>query len=187
MFVLVTHASIHVDFCCKRDLAKRSKRERISHEGNTLPLESEALSGQSRLVFRIRLTSVLPHHVVDPFAVGLQPVTTSKLGREVHPGTGVTTSANLVRDTVLGVLAHALVEGLVGPEIIQVLGNSRGVADVDEETVLSVLDLEGNTASARADDRFAFVDALGDLDFEALAGGELEDDLGARHESIQNY
>jgi len=47
--------------------------------------------------------------------------------------------------------------------------------------------LEWNTASARANDRFAFVDALGDLDFEALAGGELEDDLGARHESIQNY
>lgn len=67
------------------------------------------------------------------------------------------------------------------------LCDSRGVADVDEETVLAVLDLKGNTTSARADDRFAFVDTLGDLDFEALAGGELEDDLGARHESIQNY
>lgn len=163
------------------------KRERISHEVNTLFLESEGLSGESRLRFRVSFTCVLPHHVVDPSAVGLQPVTSSKLGREVHPGSGVTTSADLVRDTVLGVLAHALVESLVGPEIIQVLGNSRGVADVDEVTVLAVLDLEGNTAGARANDRFAFVDALGDLNFKALAGGELEDDLGARHESIQNY
>lgn len=176
---------IYICRFCKRGLAREGTQE--GDGANTLLLESEGLSGESRLIFRVNLTCVLPHHVVDPSAVGLQPVTTSKLGREVHPGGGVTTSADLVRDAVLGEVAHALVEGLVGPEIIQVLCNGRGVADVDEETVLAVLDLEGDTASARANDRFALVDGLGDLDFEALAGGELEDDLGARHESIQDY
>jgi len=177
----------------QRDLASRitietlPKKERITHEVNTLLLESEGLSGESRLFLRVNLTRVLPHHVVDPPAVGLQPVTSSKLGREVHPGSGVTPSTDLVRDTVLCELAHALVESLFCPEIIQVLCNSRGVADVDEETVLAMLDLEGDTASTCANDRFAFVDALGNLDFEALAGGELEDDLGARHEGIQDY
>ena len=184
----MTGASIYVDL--QKRLGKQVHQGEGTQEGdgvNTLLLESEGLSGESRLAFRVKLTCVLPHHVVDPFAVGLQPVTTSKLGREVHPGGGVTTSADFVRDAGLGEFAHALVEGFVGPEIIQVLCNSRGVADVDEETVLAVLDLEGDTASARANDRFAFVDGLGDLDFEALAGGELEDDLGARHESIQDY
>ena len=151
------------------------KRERT----NTLLLESEALSGQPGLIIHISLTRVLPHHVIDPPAVGLQPVTSGELGREVHPGSSVTTSADFVRDTVLSVIAHPLVEGLVGPEVVQMLCDSGGVADIDEETVLAVLDLEGDTTSTRANNGFAFVDALGDLDFEALAGGELEDDLSA--------
>ena len=157
-----------------------SQEKRTPHNANTLLLlESEGLSGEPGLLIRVSLTRILPHHVVYPPAVRLQPVTSGKLGREVHPGSSVTTGTDLVRDTVLGILAHALVEGLVGPEVVQVLRDSRRVADIDEVTVLAMLDLEGDTTSTRANDGFAFVDALGDLDFEALAGGELEDDLGA--------
>ena len=169
------------------DYRRVSQEGEHIHEVNTLFPESEGLSGESGLVIQVGLACVLPQHVVDPSAVGLQPVTSGKLGREVHPGSSITPSADLVRDTVLRVLAHALVEGFIGPEVVQVLSNSRRVADVDEETVLAVLHLEGNTASTRANDGFAFVDALRDLDFEALAGGELEDDLGARHESVEDY
>jgi len=140
--------------------SKQNHQTEISHEFDSLLLEREGLSGESGLIILVWLTRILPHHVVDPPAVRLQVVTRGELGREVHPSSSVTPSTDFVGDTVLGLLAHALVEGLVRPEVVQVLCNSRRVADVDEETVLAVLDLEGDTTGTRANDRFALVDGL---------------------------
>ena len=47
----------------------------------------------------------------------------------------------------------------------------------NEEAGLAMLDLEGDAASLGGDDGLAFVDGLGDFDFEALTRGQLQRDL----------
>ena len=72
------------------------------------------------------------------------------------------------------VLRHAVVERDVRVEVVHVARNLRVVAGLGEEAGLAVLDLERDAAGGGGDDGLAGVDGLGDLDLEALAGGELE-------------
>lgn len=86
----------------------------------------------------------------------------------------------------LGVLAHIIVEIVVGVQVEHVLGNGVVVADVAEVAGLAVNDLEGDTARTASDDGFAGVQSLGDLDFESFTDGKLEGELGVGHQGVQD-
>lgn len=146
----------------------------------------EDLPWQARFALLVGLPAVLPHHIVDPLAVGLQFLTAGKLGGQVHPGRRVTPSADLVRNARLCELAHVLVEEGIGPELVEMLGDGRRVSNVDKVAVLTVLDLEGNATSTGGDNRFALVNGLGNFDFETFTRRELKDNLGAGHQAVED-
>ena len=88
---------------------------------------------------------------------------------------------------LLGVLAHLAVEAFVGVEVVQVLRDGIVVAGGHEVAGLAVLDLERDTTSAAGDNGASSVQRFGDLDFEALASGELEGDAGVRHQGVEHW
>ena len=106
--------------------------------------------------------------------------------RKIQPRQCVAHGANLVAYAVQRVVAHTRVQVIVGPEIVQVSRNGVRVADVDQEPVLAVLDLQRDTARACGDDGLPLVQGFGDFDFEAFATGELEGDTGAREEGVED-
>jgi len=146
----------------------------------------EHLPRQPRFVIRIRLTTIFSHHVIQPPSIRLQLLTRRKLGREVHPGGSITPRPDLIRHALLRVVTHLLVQHRIRPELIKVPGDGRRVAHFDEEPVLAMLHLKWDTAGASCDDRFAFVDRLRDFHFESFTRRELENDLGAGHERVED-
>jgi hypothetical protein len=144
------------------------------------------LPGQPRLIIFVRLSAILSHHVVDPPSVRLQLLATRKLGCQIHPSGSIAPGTHFVRYAVLGKLTHLLVETRVGPELVQMFGNLSRITDFHKISVLAVLDLKWDTTSTSSDDGFAFVNGLRDLDFEAFTRGELKDNLGARHQGVED-
>lgn len=69
---------------------------------------------------------------------------------------------------------------------MEVASNGVGVANVYQEAVLLVVDLEWDASGTGGNDGLALVESLGDLDFEAFARGELADDLCGRNEGVEH-
>ena len=60
------------------------------------------------------------------------------------------------------------------------------VAGLHQESGFPVGDLQGDTASVRGDDGRPLVQRLADFDLEAFAGGELQRDVCAGHEGVED-
>jgi hypothetical protein len=160
---------------------------RSAKRSRHLSLHLESATRKSGLTVDVLLACLSAQHIVDPSTIGLELDATVKHDGEVQPSCRVTDSADLIRDVLLGELAHLSVETFVGVQIVHVLGDGFVVSRVDEVPRLSVLDLERDTTGLGRDDRLAGVESFGDLDFEALAGGELEDDAAVGEESVEDW
>jgi hypothetical protein len=122
---------------------------RMPMRADPLSLHVKTSARQPRLSRLVGLTTLRPQEVIEPSTLGLELDATRDVhDGEVHPRRGVADGTNLVRDVGLGVLAHVIVEIVVGVEVIHVLGDGVVVVDITQVTTLAVLDLEGDTTRA---------------------------------------
>ena len=63
--------------------------------------------------------------------------------------------------------------------------NSMPVSRFDEVSILAMLDLKWDSTAIGSDSWLAFVDSLGDFDFEAFSCGELKNCVGRGEEGIE--
>lgn len=116
----------------------------------------------------------------------LQLLALGQLGSQVQPGRTITASADLIGDVNSSLSGDTVVESLVGPEVVEVVGDGGGVMDVDEVAGLAVDDLEWDTSGTGGNGGLAVVERLGDLDFETFTERELKDDLGVGEEGVEH-
>lgn len=146
------------------------------------------MSWQAVLRLRVRLACLLPSHVIHPSLGTLQARVDSSfgpLGSKVEPGQRVAYSADLVTNTRARLVAHLAMEVPVAKELHEVVGHGAPVTRVHKESVDILLDLQRNASSASGDDRAACVERLGDLDLEAFAVGELQDDVRVGDDGVE--
>jgi hypothetical protein len=152
-----------------------------------LSLHSESTTRQPRLFIKILLARLSTQHIVEPSAIRLELDATVEHDSEVEPSSGVSDSGDFVRHVLLGVLAHASVETLIGVEVVEVVGDSRVVSTVDEVSGLAVDNLKRDTTGAAGNDGLAGMESFRDLDLEALTSGQLESNAGVGHQRIEDY
>ena len=79
---------------------------------------------------RQRQSDLLKCHIVDPAPVGPHRLTLGEFGCEIQPIERVAHGAHLVAEVADGVFGHAAIKRLICPQLIQVLCNCIGVADI---------------------------------------------------------
>lgn len=179
----------------KRRLTEREREKKLRVDlffslllGFILRLALSVVARKAVLALGVREAGFLTGHIVNPLLIATQTGLGAQLrplGSEVEPAEGVANSADFVADTSLGLVGHLGVKVLVGEEVDEVAGNSLVVAGGDEVTVDLVLDLERNTTLVGDNDGDTGVESLRDLDLEALAGGELENDVGVGDNHVE--
>jgi len=100
---------------------------------------------------------LFPRHIIDPSPARLHVLSFAHRRGQVEPADRISYRAHLVADGLGRVTAHAVIQGVISQQVVQVLGNRIVVARLDEISVLFMLYLEGYAASSGGDDGYAFV------------------------------
>ena len=159
-----------------RTTPQETKRSRSSSPFLNSGFEVTRESGLVRLV---GLSAFGPKQIVQPGTVGFQLLATAAVHHsEVHPGCGVSNSSDFVTNVCPRVLAHLLVEVLIGEQVVEVLGDLVVITRRAEVPALAVDNLERDTAGSGSDHGDTSVEGLGDLDLETFASGKLKGDVG---------
>lgn len=133
---------------------------------------------QPVLPLLIRYARLFPRHIINPPPIRLHRLARRELRCKIQPAQGIAHSSDFIAHRFPGCLAHAIVQVLVCPEIKKVFCDCFLIADFDEKAILLMLDLQWDAARPACNDGFAFVDGLGDFDFESFSSGELQGDFG---------
>lgn len=108
----------HADFLSieQNSLGNKKKQKRRSFlTSQTQGLRRLEIAREPGFVGFVRLSTLLPKHIIQPGTLGLQLLVTAAVHHsEVQPGCGVSNGSDLVTDVGPCVQAHLLVEVQVG-------------------------------------------------------------------------
>lgn len=130
--------------------------------------------------------SLLTRQIIQPPPIRLNELSLTILTRQIRPSQRVPDRRNLIRNIIPRKLGDLVVQVAVRPEVVEMVRDGIGIANVHEETRFAVLDLKRDSTGACRDHGFAVVKRFGDFDFETFTEGELEDDRGVRQERVQH-